>query len=63
MNFFQDQSTPEPATHIRNVGFQSERSTAGLARVPDGGLGPVRGDVREQLARWGQSALADDWLL
>jgi anti-sigma regulatory factor (Ser/Thr protein kinase) len=40
-----------------------ERSTVGLALVPDGGLGPVRGDVREQLARWGQSALADDCLL
>ncbi|WP_405949508.1 ATP-binding protein [Streptomyces prunicolor] len=40
-----------------------ERSIVGLALVPDCGLGPVRSDVREQLARWGRSALADDCLL
>lgn len=40
-----------------------ERSTVGLALVPADGLGPVRGNVREQLAQWGQSAVADDCLL
>lgn len=40
-----------------------EHSCVSVARVPENGLCGVRGDVREQLARWGRSELADDAVL
>ncbi|WP_329282319.1 hypothetical protein [Streptomyces sp. NBC_01451] len=36
-------------------------SSVGLALAPQDGLGQVRRDVRDQLARWGRSELAEGW--
>ncbi|MFF6992318.1 ATP-binding protein [Streptomyces sp. NPDC010273] len=40
-----------------------ERSYVSFAPTPENGLCPVRGAVRDQLARWGRGELVDDALL
>src|SRR3954463_4534680 len=40
-----------------------ERSYVSFAPTPENGLCPVRGAVRDQLARWGRGELIDDALL
>ncbi|WP_019075765.1 ATP-binding protein [Streptomyces hokutonensis] len=40
-----------------------ERSYVSFAPVPENGLCPVRGAVRDQLTRWGHGELAEDAVL